>query len=84
LFGYGSYVYTVLTAVGDEPTPPPATAAPSGAATAAPTPSRSGGGGTGGTSDNTMPVVLGAIAGVSLRAIGLGLMRRRGQREDEE
>lgn len=81
-FGYGSYGYTVLTAVGDEPTPPPATAAPSGAPS--PTPAPTPGGGTGGAGDTTLPLVIGAIAVVALLAIGLVLMRRRGQREEEE
>jgi len=79
LFGYGSLGYTVITAVGAESPEPSVTGDG-----ATPAPSPSGDGEPDAVSDTTLPLIIGAIAGVIVVAVGFVLMRRRGQKEDEE
>lgn len=92
LFGYGSYGYTVITAVGEASPEPSATAAPSEGATpaesadaATPAPSPSGDGGSAAASgDMTLPIVLGLGAVIAVVVIGLFVARRRGRTEEDD
>ena len=84
LFGYGSFGYTKLTDAA-APAPSASAGASAGGSPATPGPSPSGSGTpTGGTSDNTLLLVLGIGALVAILAVGLLAMRRRGPRVEEE
>lgn len=85
LFGYGSWGYLQLTdANAVEPSPEPSAGESPDASGAAPTPAPSGSGTPAGSSNNTLPLVLGIAALVAIIAVGLVVMRRRGAAGEEE
>ena len=81
LFGFGSIDYTLLTDAKATAASEAPSGAPSGAASEAPTTAPSG---TGGTTSDSMPLIVGVLALIVIVAVGLVLMRRRGRAGEDE
>lgn len=83
LFGYGPLGYTLLQ-LASAATPAPTAGASGEAPSAAPTPAPSGDTGTPGASGDQLPLILGIGAVILIVAVGLVMMRRRGEAAEEE